>query len=98
MREKIVAGNWKMNLDYARAMALTDSVLGQTDDSWKTQIILSPPFPYLIKVELQLRTRTNVFLAAQNCSDHKEGAYTGEVAASMLKNIGVEAVIIGHSE
>jgi triosephosphate isomerase len=98
MREKIVAGNWKMNLDYASAMALTDTILQQSDDSWKTKIILAPPFPYLVQVKIQLRTRTNIFLAAQNCSDHKDGAYTGEISAAMLKSIGVDYVIIGHSE
>ncbi len=98
MRKKIVAGNWKMNLDYARAMALVDAVLQQSDDAWKTQIIIAPPFPYLAAIELQLRLRTNIFIAAQNCSDHKEGAYTGETSAAILKSIGVDAVIIGHSE
>ena len=87
-----------MNLDYASAMALVDGILQQTDDGWKTQIMLAPPFPYLVQVKLQTRSRTNIFIAAQNCSDHKEGAYTGEISAAMLKSIGVDAVLVGHSE
>src|SRR5690349_12909944 len=98
MRNKIVAGNWKMNLDYAQAMALVDGVIRQTNDSLKTRIAFAPPFPFLVQVEVQTKLRKNVFVAGQNCSDKKEGAYTGEVSAFMLASIGMEAVIIGHSE
>src|SRR6185295_768174 len=98
MRKKIVAGNWKMNLDYAHAMTLVDAIIRETDDSMKTRIILAPPYLYLSSVELQVKLRTNVFIAAQNCSDKSSGAYTGEVSSNMLQSIGVDAVIIGHSE
>lgn len=98
MRTKIVAGNWKMNLDYAQAMALVDGIVQMTDDGMKTRILLAPPFPYLTSIEMQSKLRTNIFIAAQNCADEKSGAYTGEVSASMLRSIGVESVIIGHSE
>jgi triosephosphate isomerase len=98
MRTKIIAGNWKMNLDYAQAMALVDGVMQMTDDNMQTRIVLAPPFPYLTQVEMQSKLRTNIFIAAQNCSDKNSGAFTGEVAASMLRSIGVECVIIGHSE
>lgn len=98
MRTKIIAGNWKMNLDYAQAMALVDGIMQMTDDNMRTRIVLAPPFPYLTQVEMQSKLRTNIFIAAQNCSDKKSGAFTGEVSASMLRSIGVESVIIGHSE
>ncbi len=87
-----------MNLEYARAMALVDGILQMTDDNFSTRIVLAPPFPYLLQVEMQSKLRTNIFIAAQNCSDQKSGAFTGEVSASMLRSIGVESVIIGHSE
>jgi len=98
MRTKIIAGNWKMNLDYAQAMALVDGIMQMTDDNMKTRIVLAPPFPYLAHIELQSKLRTNIFIAAQNCSDKASGAFTGEVSASMLRSIGVEGVILGHSE
>jgi triosephosphate isomerase len=98
MRTKIIAGNWKMNLDYAQAMALVDGILQMTDDNMRTRIVLAPPFPYLTQVEMQSKLRTNIFIAAQNCSTKTSGAFTGEVSASMLRSIGVESVIIGHSE
>jgi triosephosphate isomerase len=98
MRTKIIAGNWKMNLDFAQAMALADAVVQGTDESLKSQIILAPSFPYLQEVILKTKVRTNIFIAAQNCSDKVSGAYTGEVAASMLRTIGVDCIIIGHSE
>jgi len=98
MRTKIIAGNWKMNLDYAQAMALVDGIIQMTDDNQRTRIVLAPPFPYLTQVEMQSKLRTNIFIAAQNCSNKNSGAFTGEVSASMLRSIGVESVIIGHSE
>jgi triosephosphate isomerase len=87
-----------MNLDFAQAMALVDAVVQGTDDSMKSQIILAPPFPYLQESILRTNVRTNIFIAAQNCSDKVSGAYTGEVASSMLRTIGIDAIIIGHSE
>ncbi|MEO8087728.1 MAG: triose-phosphate isomerase [Bacteroidota bacterium] len=98
MRTKIIAGNWKMNLDYAQAMALIDGIMQMTDDNMQTRIVIAPPFAYLTQIEMQCKLRTNIFIAAQNCADKTSGAYTGEVSASMLRSIGVESVIIGHSE
>jgi triosephosphate isomerase len=98
MRKKIIVGNWKMNLDYPQAMGLVDRVIQLTDDAMKTQIVLAPPFPYISEVELQVMLRTNIIVAAQNCSDKDKGAFTGEVSAAILRSIGAEMVIIGHSE
>jgi triosephosphate isomerase (TIM) len=98
MRTKIIAGNWKMNLDFAQAMALTDAIVQGTEESMKTQIMLAGPFPYLPELILRTGLRTNIFIGAQNCSEKVSGAYTGEVSAAMLRSIGVEFIIIGHSE
>ena len=87
-----------MNLDFAQAMALVDAVVQGTNESIKSQIILAPSFPYLPEIILRTDLRTNIFVAAQNCSDKVSGAYTGEVSASTLRSIGVDAIILGHSE
>jgi len=88
-----------MNLDYAQAMALVDGIIQMTDDNLRTRIVLAPPFLYLTRVEMQSKLRTNIFIAAQKLApDKNSGAYTGEVSASMLRSIGVESVIVGHSE
>src|SRR3954468_17986034 len=98
MRKKIVAGNWKMNLNYAEAMALTDAVVDSSDESADCEVILAPPFIYLHDLVSRIQGRPFFSVAAQNCSEKEKGAFTGEVAASMLSSIGVEYVIIGHSE
>ena len=87
-----------MNLDFARAMALVDGIVQGTNDAMKSQIILAPSFPYLPEVILRTDLRTNISIAAQNCSDKVSGAYTGDVSASMLRSIGADSIIIGHSE
>ena len=87
-----------MNLDFAQAMALVDAIVQGTDDSMKSEVILSPPFPYLPEIVLRTNLRKNIFVAAQNCSDKVSGAYTGEVSSSMLRSIGIDSIIIGHSE
>lgn len=98
MRRKIVAGNWKMNLNYAEAMALADALADGADESGLTEVIVAPPFVYLHDVVSRIQSQPFYSVAAQNCASHDKGAYTGEVAASMLASIGVEFVIIGHSE
>jgi len=97
-RKKIVAGNWKMNLNYAEAMALADAVKESVTDDQQTHIILAPPFIYLHELVERVQPHTVVAIAAQNCADKNAGPYTGEVAASMLASVGVDYVIIGHSE
>src|SRR5262245_58184079 len=98
MRSKLVVGNWKMNLDYPQAMGLVDRVIQLTDDEMKTKIVFAPPFPFISEVELQIMMRTNISVAAQNCSDKVNGAVTGEVSAAILRSIGADWVILGHSE
>ena len=97
MRKKIVAGNWKMNLDKISSKNLVLEILEKTENN-DTNIIISPPFIYLEDTVKDCLTRDNVFIAAQNCSSYDNGAYTGEVSAKMLSTIGVDYVILGHSE
>lgn len=98
MRQKIVAGNWKMNTTLQEAQKLTAEVLGMTDElNNRAKIILCPPFPYLQTIKNQLGS-SGIEVGAQNCSEHQSGAYTGEVSAQMLKSMEIPYVIIGHSE
>ncbi|MDB4107917.1 triose-phosphate isomerase [Bacteroidia bacterium] len=96
MREKIVAGNWKMNLDLDHGKELLINIL-DSDLNKDTTVIVAPPFIHLNSFKRML-THTKVGLAAQNCHQQDSGAYTGEISVSMLKSVGAEYVILGHSE
>lgn len=100
MRKKIVAGNWKMNKTYEEALSLVSEIDNMVKDevSGDVTVIVTPPFPYLQSVGKLVQGNDKMHLAAQNVSEHESGAYTGEVSAAMLKSVGVEYVIIGHSE
>jgi triosephosphate isomerase (TIM) len=100
MRQKIVAGNWKMNKTLHEANELTAEVLGIINDevNGEVKVILCVPFPYLLPIKNQLGSHPRIAVGAQNCNEHQSGAYTGEVSAAMLKSVGVPYVIIGHSE
>ena len=98
MRKKIVAGNWKMNLDKSSSEHLVKEILESTQEKKDIQIVLSPPFIYLEQIVKDCVSRTDVLIAAQNCSAYDNGAFTGEVSTNMLKSIGVDYVIVGHSE
>lgn len=100
MRAKIVAGNWKMNKNYLEAQQLASEVANMVNDEVisDVKVIIAPPSPFLIPVKKLTETASKIFVAAQNCSEHESGAYTGEISPSMLKSAGCEYVIIGHSE
>jgi triosephosphate isomerase len=99
MRKQIAAANWKMNLTLQQAESLMDELMVIPHELKENQeAVLGVPFPYLINIKNKLAGKKNVFVAAQNCYDKKSGAYTGEVSAEMLKSIGIDYVIIGHSE
>ena len=98
MRKKIVAGNWKMNLDKSSSENLVKEILESTQEKKDIQIVLSPPFVYLEQIVKDCVSRPDILIAAQNCSAYDNGAFTGEVSTNMLKSIGVDYVIIGHSE
>lgn len=94
-RQYIVAGNWKMNGRLDMAQQLTASIVAAAPDSAK--VILCVPYPYLTTVR-DLCAKTSVALGAQNISEQKDGAFTGEVSGEMLRDCGVEYVLVGHSE
>ncbi|HYR33628.1 MAG TPA: triose-phosphate isomerase [Burkholderiales bacterium] len=94
-RTRLVAGNWKMQGSRAANRALLDAILRGLPKG--TQCVVCPPFPYLADVAEQLRGSA-IALGAQNVSEHAQGAYTGEVSAAMLKELGCRYAIVGHSE
>ncbi|HNS12554.1 MAG TPA: triose-phosphate isomerase [Bacteroidia bacterium] len=98
MRKKIIAGNWKMNLNYAEALSLVDMIVDQMEDEGMIELVLAPPFIYLRDIVSRVQGCTRLSIAAQNCSQYKNGAHTGEISSSMLSSVGVECVIVGHSE
>ena len=98
MRKNIVAGNWKMNLDKEEAISLVKQLLLEINVNTLTQIILAPSYIYISDILGLCMNSQHVSVASQDCSVRDKGAFTGEVAASMLKSIDVEYVIVGHSE
>lgn len=100
MRKKIVAGNWKMNKTLQEANTLASEVLGMVKDevNGDVKVIFCTPFPYLQSVKTIVGNNTRISVAAQNCSEHESGAYTGETSAVMLKSMDIPYVILGHSE
>lgn len=98
MRKKIVAGNWKMNTTPAEGVALAEAVVEAAKVvASDVTLVVAPPFTHLCGVG-KVVAGTNVALSSQNCADQTKGAYTGEVSAEMVKGIGAEYVILGHSE
>lgn len=99
MAQKIIAANWKMNLTLQEGLALASEISNILKDEHRNQaqVIIAPPFVHLHSLRHLLEGKT-ISLAAQNCSEHAQGAFTGEVSAQMLASVGVKYVIIGHSE
>lgn len=97
-RKKIVAGNWKMNMDQAGAMDLVKAVMNGSKAQKGVERVVFPPFPFLKSVSDLLAGEEHFFAGAQDCSEHEKGAYTGEVSAEMLRSVGCKYVIVGHSE
>jgi len=96
MRKKIIAGNWKMNHDLSEAEAFFVRLKQQVIPE-KVEVVIAPSFVVLPRA-FELFREHPVQLAAQNMHQSVSGAFTGEVSAKMLKSIGIEMVIIGHSE
>lgn len=97
MRRRVVAGNWKMNGTRQSIEGLLAELLPGLADGVKTDVIVCPPYGYLGLVGRKLEG-TAVRLGAQSVSEHASGAYTGEVAAAMLRDLGCSHAIVGHSE
>jgi triosephosphate isomerase len=100
MRKKIVAGNWKMNLDYNEGLSLFSEITNMVKDelTGKQEAVICSPFIHLHSLVQMAKGYDKVSVGAQNAHQAESGAYTGEVSAKMLKSIGVEYVILGHSE
>ena len=96
MRRKVIAGNWKMNMLPNEAMACIEQLASLVKDT-ENEVILCVPYTDLF-YSLLTAQGTNIKIGAQNMHFEEKGAYTGEVSGPMLKCIGVEYVIIGHSE
>jgi triosephosphate isomerase len=100
MRKNIVAGNWKMNKTLEEGISLASEIVNMVTDEVQDDmvVILNPPFIHLNSIYRLIKDSPKVFLGAQNCNENASGAYTGEVSVGMLKSVGVEYVILGHSE
>jgi triosephosphate isomerase len=99
MRKQIAAANWKMNLRQNEAENLLDQLLA-TDLhlSAHQAAIFAVPAIYIPLAIQKLKDKANVFVAAQNCHQKTNGAYTGEISASMLASVGIQYIVLGHSE
>jgi triosephosphate isomerase (TIM) len=97
MRQKIVAGNWKMNKNAEQTEDLINELIDKLPTDITAKVIIAPTFVNLASA-VDHTEFTNIHVAAQNMHQAEAGAFTGEISAEMLKSIGVEIVIIGHSE
>src|SRR2546428_6304590 len=96
-RKLIIAGNWKMNKTVAEALDLVRDLKRELAAIKELDIVVCPPFTALCEVSKEILD-SNIRLGAQNMSEQNGGAFTGEIAASMLKEFSVRYVILGHSE
>lgn len=98
-RKPIVGGNWKMNLSGTEADALTDGLIKGVTAATVSQAVVFPPFPYLERVGKKLKAAASpIKLGSQDFYHQPNGAFTGEVSLAMLKDVGVQSVLVGHSE
>ncbi len=96
MRRKLVAGNWKMNASAAQTRALLASLCAASRAP-SVDIAVMPPFPYLALAQVCI-SGSGIAVGGQDCSDQPNGAFTGDVSANMLADLGCAMVIVGHSE
>ncbi len=98
MRQKIVAGNWKMNTTIPQGKELVEALSARRAEiPANVKLIVCPPFTHLYAVT-QILKDSPIGVGAQNCANKESGAYTGEVAAAMVESVGCQYVILGHSE
>jgi len=100
MRKKIVAGNWKMNLDYQQGVSLFSEIVNMVKDEViaQQQVVICSPFIHLHSIAQLAKGAQRVAIGAQNIYFEEAGAYTGEVSAVQVKSTGATYVILGHSE
>jgi triosephosphate isomerase len=97
-RKPVVAANWKMHKTVAETAAFLDEFLAEIDELGDVEVLVCPPYPSLATAVERCRRSNAVRVAAQNMHWEDHGAFTGEVSASMLSELGVTSVILGHSE
>ena len=98
MRKKIVAGNWKMNMNLQEGIALATELINDlSKNKPNCDVIICTPFIHLASIANVINKEV-MSLGAENCADKEKGAYTGEVSASMVRSTGADYVILGHSE
>src|ERR1700750_1819924 len=99
MRKKIVAGNWKMNLDYQEGLSLFSEIVNMVNDevTGKQEVVVCSPFIHLHSLVQMVKGYNKVAVGAQNAHQNESGAYTGETSAKMVKSAGAAYVILGHS-
>lgn len=97
-RKKIVAGNWKMNLNWLEAYDLVAEIKEKSKNITGVEKLIFPSFPYLQMLNVMVKDELNFYIGAQNCSEHEKGAYTGEVSAAMIESAGCKYILVGHSE
>lgn len=100
MRKKIVAGNWKMNLGYEQGLSLFSEIVNMVKDevTGQQQVVVCSPFIHLSSIAKLSANTNNVSVGAQNIHQASSGAYTGEISGTQVKSVGVDYVILGHSE
>ena len=98
MRKTILAANWKMNMTAEETGAYIKSFLVETGDDLDVEIVIIPPFTALAKASELISASYSLKLGAQNMNAHKSGAFTGEISATMLRELFVRYVVLGHSE
>ena len=98
MRKNIVAGNWKMNLNREEGIKLVEEVISLVSSDNNVEVVFSPPFLYLHKVNKMCANDNLLHTASQNISHNESGAFTGEVSAQMVNSLNVKYTILGHSE
>ena len=98
MRKNIVAGNWKMNLNREEGIKLVEEVISLVSSDNNVEVVFSPSFLYLHKVNKMCANDNLLQTASQNISNNESGAFTGEVSAQMVNSLNVKYTILGHSE
>ncbi len=100
MRKKIVAGNWKMNLDYNEGLSLFSEIINMIRDevTGQQETVVCSPFIHLHSLAQLVKGYNKISVGAQNAHQAESGAYTGEISAKMIHSIGATYVILGHSE
>jgi triosephosphate isomerase len=100
MRKKIVAGNWKMNLDYSEGLSLFSEIINMIRDevTGQQEAVVCSPFIHLHSLAQLAKGYSKISLGAQNAHQAESGAFTGEISAKMIRSVGAAYVILGHSE